>query len=103
MAITDTDVARVAKLACIALTPEGSARARDELNGILGLIEQLQAVDTTGVEPMAHPLSAHQEIALRLRDDEAAATHTLEQRQVLMGNSPAGTEQGLFLVPTVIE
>ncbi|CAM5459501.1 Asp-tRNA(Asn)/Glu-tRNA(Gln) amidotransferase subunit GatC [Eoetvoesiella caeni] len=101
MAITDTDVARVAKLACIALTPEGSAR--DELNGILGLIEQLQAVDTTGVEPMAHPLSAHQEIALRLRDDEAAATHTLEQRQVLMGNSPAGTEQGLFLVPTVIE
>lgn len=103
MAITDNDVARVAKLACIALTPEGSARARDELNGILGLIEQLQAVDTAGVEPMAHPLSAHQEIALRLRDDEAAATHSLEQREILMGNSPAGTEQGLFLVPTVIE
>lgn len=103
MAISDNDVARVAKLASIALTPEDSVRARAELNGILDLIEQLQAVDTTGVEPMAHPLSAHQEIALRLRSDDAAATHSLEQRQTLMSNSPSGTEQGLFLVPTVIE
>ncbi len=103
MAITDQDVTRVARLARIALSPEDSARAQEELNGILDLIEQLQAVDTTGIEPMAHPLSAHQEIALRLRDDKAVATHTLEQRQALMANSPSGSEQGLFLVPTVIE
>lgn len=101
MAITDQDVERIANLARIALTPEGAERTRLELNGILGLIEQLQAVDTQGVEPMAHPLSAHQEINLRLRDDKAASG-TEAQRAALMANAPA-TSEGLFLVPTVIE
>jgi aspartyl-tRNA(Asn)/glutamyl-tRNA(Gln) amidotransferase subunit C len=102
MAITDTDVARITRLARIKLSPEATVRALNELNGILGLIEQLQAVDTTGVEPMAHPLSAHQNISLRLRDDIAAPTHTLDQRNALMANAPA-EQDGLFLVPTVIE
>ena len=102
MAITEQDVARIARLARIALTPEGAARTQKELNGILGLIQKLQSVDTTGIEPMAHPLSAHQEIALRLRPDAAGPTATLEQRDALMSNSPAKAE-GLFLVPTVIE
>lgn len=102
MAITQQDIARIAKLARIELSPEESTRAQQELNGILGLIEQLQAVDTTGIEPMAHPLSAHQDIKLRLRDDAAASTHSLETRQALMANSPAESD-GLFLVPTVIE
>ena len=102
MAITDQDVTRVARLARIALSSEDSARAQEELNGILSLIEQLQAVDTASVEPMAHPLSAHQEITLRLRPDTAAATATPEQRKALMLNAPA-EENGLFLVPTVIE
>lgn len=73
-----------------------------ELGRMLGLIEQLQAVDTTGVEPMAHPLAGHQAVALRLRDDQAAAAQTLEQRASHMANAPAQHE-GLFLVPTVIE
>jgi aspartyl-tRNA(Asn)/glutamyl-tRNA(Gln) amidotransferase subunit C len=102
MAITQQDVARIAKLARIELSPDESARAEQELNGILGLIEQLQAVDTSGIEPMAHPLSAHQDIKLRLRDDGASPTHSLETRQALMANSPAESD-GLFLVPTVIE
>lgn len=102
MAITDQDVARIARLARIAISPTDSDRTQKELNGILGLIEQLQAIDTTGIEPMAHPLSAHQDITLRLRPDVAAATHTTEQRQSLMANSPAESD-GLFLVPTVIE
>ncbi|HWL27936.1 MAG TPA: Asp-tRNA(Asn)/Glu-tRNA(Gln) amidotransferase subunit GatC [Burkholderiaceae bacterium] len=102
MAITQQDVARIAKLARIELSPDESTRAQQELNGILGLIEQLQAVDTAGIEPMAHPLSAHQDIKLRLRDDRAAPTHSLETRQALMANSPAESD-GLFLVPTVIE
>ena len=101
MAITDKDVERIANLARIALSGEGAERARHELNGILDLIEQLQAVDTQGVEPMAHPLSAHQEISLRLREDQAA-TGTEAQRDALMANAPA-TAEGLFLVPTVIE
>lgn len=102
MTISDQDIARIARLARIDISLGDSARARSELTGILGLIAQLQAVDTTGVEPMAHPLSAHQEISLRLREDAAAAPQTLEQRAILMRNSPA-EGQGLFLVPTVIE
>lgn len=102
MAITEQDVARIARLARIELSPQESTRAHQELNGILGLIEQLQAVDTTGVEPMAHPLAAHQDIKLRLRDDAPSATRTLDERQALMANAPAN-DNGLFLVPTVIE
>ncbi|NYT36214.1 Asp-tRNA(Asn)/Glu-tRNA(Gln) amidotransferase subunit GatC [Allopusillimonas soli] len=102
MAITEQDVARIARLASIELTSEQSAQAQAELNGILQLIQQLQAVDTQGIEPMAHPLAAHQDISLRLRPDAAAATHTAEQRDALMANAPARHE-GLFLVPTVIE
>lgn len=101
MAINDQDVARIANLARIALTPEGAEQTRHELNGILGLIEQLQAVDTQGIEPMAHPLSAHQAVSLRLRDDKSEPGSD-EQRAALMANAPATTE-GLFLVPTVIE
>lgn len=102
MPITEQDVARIARLARIELSPGETARAQTELDGILNLIAQLQAVDTAGIEPMAHPLSAHQEIALRLRPDSAAATGTETQRQTLMANAPA-QEAGLFLVPTVIE
>ncbi|MBV6305733.1 Asp-tRNA(Asn)/Glu-tRNA(Gln) amidotransferase subunit GatC [Candidimonas humi] len=102
MAIDHKDVARIAQLARLELTPEAAQRALSELNGIFDLIQQLQAVDTQGIEPMAHPLSAHQEITLRLRPDAAAPTHTLEQRQELMSNAPAASE-GLFLVPTVLE
>lgn len=102
MAINDQDVARIARLACIELSPTESLQAQKDLSGILNLIEQLQAVDTAGIEPMAHPLAAHQDIHLRLRPDAAAPTHTLEQRKALMINSPAG-ENPLFLVPTVLE
>src|SRR5690554_5331588 len=102
MPITEQDVARIARLARIELSPDQTARAQTELDGILNLIEQLQAVDTSGIEPMAHPLSAHQDIKLRLRDDAAAATRTLDERKALMVNAPA-EDNGLFLVPTVIE
>ncbi|NLZ10069.1 MAG: Asp-tRNA(Asn)/Glu-tRNA(Gln) amidotransferase subunit GatC [Alcaligenaceae bacterium] len=102
MAITQDDVTRVARLARIALSESDSQTMQTELNGILGLIEELQAVDTSGIEPMAHPLSAHQDIALRLRDDQPLPTQSVGQRDALMTNAPAQTE-GLFLVPTVIE
>ena len=69
MALNDKDVARIARLARIELTPEQRAHAQTELNGILHLIERLQSVDTQGVEPLAHPLSAHEDITLRLRED----------------------------------
>ncbi|TEA79137.1 Asp-tRNA(Asn)/Glu-tRNA(Gln) amidotransferase subunit GatC [Allopusillimonas ginsengisoli] len=102
MAITEHDVNRIARLARIELSSDQNLQAQQELNGILALIEQLQAVDTQGIEPMAHPLSAHQDIHLRLRPDVAWPTNTPEQRAALMANSPARHEN-LFLVPTVIE
>ncbi|MDQ8032004.1 Asp-tRNA(Asn)/Glu-tRNA(Gln) amidotransferase GatCAB subunit C [Bordetella genomosp. 1] len=102
MALTAQDVARIARLARIELTPEQQDTAQTELNGILDLIEKLQAVDTTGVEPLAHPLSAHEDVVLRLRDDKPIEPSTPERRAELLANAPAQAE-GLFLVPKVIE
>lgn len=102
MAISEQDVTRIAQLARIQLPPDETIQAQKDLGKILELMARLRAVDTEGVEPMAHPLSAHQEIALRLREDAAAPTHTADERNALMSNAPAQAE-GLFLVPTVIE
>lgn len=102
MAITEHDVDRIARLARIELSPEQNTQAQQQLSGIMTLIEQLQAVDTTGITPMAHPLAAHQNVQLRLRPDVAWPTNTAAQRAALMVNSPAPHEN-LFLVPTVIE
>lgn len=102
MAISEQDVMRIAQLARIQLSPDETAQTQKELSDILGLMARLQAVDTKDVEPMAHPLSAHQDIQLRLRDDSAAATLTESERARLMENAPAQAD-GLFLVPTVIE
>ncbi|AZY50506.1 Asp-tRNA(Asn)/Glu-tRNA(Gln) amidotransferase subunit GatC [Bordetella avium] len=102
MALNQQDVARIARLARIELTPEQQSRAQDELNGILHLIERLQAVDTQGVEPLAHPLSAHEDIPLRLRQDAVTETASAERRAELLANAPEQSA-GLFLVPKVIE
>lgn len=102
MTITQQDVDRIARLACLELTPEQTERTQTEFSDILALIQQLQSVDTGGVTPMSHPLSGHQEVVLRLRDDTPQPTATSEERDALMANAPA-TAEGLFLVPTVIE
>lgn len=102
MSINQQDVAHIAHLARIDLSAEQSAQVEQDFTRILGLIQTLQTVDTAGVEPMFHPLSAHQEISLRLRTDQAEATRTESQRQEMMRNAPA-EQDGLFLVPTVIE
>lgn len=102
MALTEQDIGHLAQLAGLQLSSEDQQRTVQQLSRILELIEQLQAVDTTGIEPMAHPLAAHQPIALRLREDNAVAGHTPDQRAAHLRNAPAQHE-GLFLVPTVIE
>lgn len=102
MAISQQDVARIAQLAHIELSPERTAQAEQDFARIINLIEVLESVDTQGVEPMTHPLSAIQEISLRLRPDVAAPTATEAERVALMANAPA-QDEGLFLVPTVIE
>ena len=102
MALTDQEVARIARLARLHLTPDQQVQAQTDLNKILGIIETLQSVDTSGVEPLAHPLASVSDIHLRLREDVVTEVSSAEQRAALMANAP-GASEGLFLVPKVIE
>lgn len=95
MALTLEDVSRIAHLARIHVSPDEAARTLAQLNDIFALIEQMRAVDTEGIEPMAHPLGGAQ----RLRPD-AVTEHV--DRDAHMRNAPL-QEDGLFLVPRVIE
>jgi aspartyl-tRNA(Asn)/glutamyl-tRNA(Gln) amidotransferase subunit C len=95
MSLSVADVRRIARLARLALPDEEAVAAQAKLGSVFGLIERLQAVDTEGVEPMTHP----QPMALRLRDDEVTET---DRRADFQAVAPA-VEQGLYLVPRVIE
>lgn len=99
MALTSNDIDRIANLARLELSPEESARTLSQLNGFFGIVEKMQAVDTSGVQPLAHPVAAIQDVVLRLREDIASEPN---QREANMRNAPAQGE-GLFLVPKVIE
>ena len=99
MSLSNDQVGHIARLARIALSEAEIEATRDKLNGIFGLIEQMQAVDTTGVKPLAHPLPAVQPVALRLMDDAVSEPNA---REAYLANAPAA-ERGLFLVPRVIE
>jgi aspartyl-tRNA(Asn)/glutamyl-tRNA(Gln) amidotransferase subunit C len=102
MALSTEDVKRIAKLARISLDDEKTvnvADMKDKLNGIFAMIETLQSVDTQGVAPLAHPLSVYGVLSQRVRDD---AVTEVDNRSANMANAPA-TENGLFLVPKVIE
>ena len=95
MSLTTDDVKRIAHLARIEVTEDEAQATLAKLSGILGLIEQMQAVDTTGIEPMSHS----QDVTQRLRDDVVTETN---QRELFQSNAPA-VENGLYLVPKVIE
>ena len=99
MALTPQDIGRIANLARLELRPEESERMLTQLNGFFDIVEQMRAVDTTGIEPLSHPVAAIQDIALRLRDDVVSEPNQREANQL---SAPA-VERGLFLVPKVIE
>jgi len=99
MALTSQDIDRIANLARLALAPEEGERMLTQINGFFGIVQAMQAVDTAGIEPMAHPVAAIQDIMLRLRPDVASETN---QRDLNQQSAPA-VERGLFLVPKVIE
>ena len=99
MALTFKDIERVANLARLELRPDETEHTLSQLNGFFALVEQMQAVNTDGVEPLAHPAAMLGEVALRLRDDIASEPNQREASQV---SAPA-VERGLFLVPKVIE
>ncbi|HPQ95349.1 MAG: Asp-tRNA(Asn)/Glu-tRNA(Gln) amidotransferase subunit GatC [Thiothrix sp.] len=95
MAITDSEVKKAAHLARLALADEQLEVYTRNLSSILALVDQLQAVDTTGVEPMAHPL----DMAQRLREDVVTETNQRDRYQAMAPE----VENGLYLVPKVIE
>ena len=95
MALERSDVEKIAHLARLGLDEAEIPRTTETLNNTLGLIDQMQAVDTTGIEPLAHPLEATQ----RLRADVVSETN---QRDAYQAIAPA-VENGLYLVPKVIE
>ena len=99
MALTTQDIARVAELARLELRPDETQRTLSQLNGFFKLVEQMEAINTDGVEPLAHPAAVLGEVALRLREDIASEPNQREASQV---SAPA-VENGLFLVPKVIE
>jgi aspartyl-tRNA(Asn)/glutamyl-tRNA(Gln) amidotransferase subunit C len=99
MSLSDDQIRRLARLARIALRPDESAAVAERLNGILSLIDQMQAIDTAGIEPMSHALDAHLPVGQRLRPDEVTET---DRRELYQSVAPA-VEDGLYLVPKVIE
>ena len=101
MSLTLTDVKRIAHLARLEL-PDADAEAGptlERLNTFFGLVEQMQAVDTTGIAPLAHPIEQIEDVALRLRED---AVTEIVDREALQRPAPA-VQDGLYLVPRVIE
>jgi aspartyl-tRNA(Asn)/glutamyl-tRNA(Gln) amidotransferase subunit C len=110
MSLTSNDIHRLAQLSRLHFDAPASARLLGQLNGFFSIVEQMRAVDTSGVVPMAHPIDAMPNLAshdptvqegmhLRLRDDLVSEPN---QRDANQRSAPA-VERGLFLVPKVIE
>lgn len=95
MSLNSADIKRIAHLARIEVSDTEAEATLTKLTGILGLIEQLQAVDTKGIVPMSHS----QDVTQRLREDVVTETN---QRELFQSIAPA-VEGGLYLVPKVIE
>ena len=95
MALTENDLRRLARLARIRVEDDEAGPLLAQMSGILGLIDQLQAVDTRGVEPLSHALELQQ----RLRQDTVTE---IDRRAQFQAVAPQ-VEAGLYLVPKVIE
>jgi aspartyl-tRNA(Asn)/glutamyl-tRNA(Gln) amidotransferase subunit C len=95
MSLSLADVEKVARLARLAMSDEELKAAQSQLNNIFGLIAEMQAVDTQGITPMSHA----QDVAQRLREDKVTEPN---QREAFQAVAPQ-VEQGLYLVPQVIE
>ena len=95
MSLTINDVKKVARLARLAVSEKEAQTAHAQLSDIFGLIAEMQAVDTTGIEPMSHA----QNVTQRLREDKVTESN---QRELFQSIAPQA-ERGLYLVPQVIE
>lgn len=95
MSLELQDIEHIARLARLAVSHEDAPGYRQDLNNILHLVEQMNQLDTQGVNPLAHPL----ELTQRLRPDQVTESN---QRDALQAIAPQ-TQEGLYLVPKVIE
>lgn len=104
MALSIEDIKKIAHLARIEVNDSDAAATLTKLTGILGLIEQMQAVNTEGIVPMSHS----QDVVQRLRDDVVTKTNQREAFQQIApalgnGSTERAVDNGLYLVPKVIE
>ena len=95
MSLSTEEVKKISLLARLAISDEEAQQYSESLSEIFDLVEQMNAVDTTGIEPMAHP----QDISQRLREDVVTA---VDEREKFQSIAPA-TEDNLYLVPKVLE
>jgi aspartyl-tRNA(Asn)/glutamyl-tRNA(Gln) amidotransferase subunit C len=94
-----SDIQRIAKLSHLEISASTQTQILGQLNGFFAIVERIQSVDTTDIEPLAHPTAVLQAVQLRLEKDSAQAMPALE---TAMQNAPAQAS-GVFLVPRVIE
>jgi aspartyl-tRNA(Asn)/glutamyl-tRNA(Gln) amidotransferase subunit C len=99
MSLSPDDVVRIARLARIAIASDECPEVLGRLNSVLGLVEEMRAVDTVGIEPMAHALDGHFAQGQRLREDRPSEP---DRRALYQSVAPA-VDEGLYLVPKVIE
>lgn len=100
MSLALSDVKRIANLAQLELTDDQAAKTLGQLNGIFALVEQMSAVDTSGIEPLSHPIAALMpNLSLRFRDDVVTEPNRRDDYQ----QSAPAIQDGLYLVPKVIE
>jgi aspartyl-tRNA(Asn)/glutamyl-tRNA(Gln) amidotransferase subunit C len=99
MPLQPSDIDRIATLARLRLSSAEQTSMLAQINDFFAIVERMRAVDTSGVEPLAHPLSAVMDLPLRLRDDIATPPAI---REATLANAPAA-QDGLFIVPRVVE
>ncbi|WP_298288345.1 Asp-tRNA(Asn)/Glu-tRNA(Gln) amidotransferase subunit GatC [Thiomonas sp.] len=99
MSLSLDDIDRLAHLARLDLSAAERSQMQTDLNAFFAVVEQMRAVPTAGVQPLAHPLSAVQDMPLRLRDDVVTEG---DIRDAALRNAP-DAQDGLFLVPRVVE
>jgi aspartyl-tRNA(Asn)/glutamyl-tRNA(Gln) amidotransferase subunit C len=99
MSLSTQDIDRIANLARLEISPAEGPKLLDQINDFFKIVEKISAIDTTGIEPLAHPLDTIQTMSLRLREDVASEPN---HRSANQQTAPA-VERGLFLVPKVIE
>ena len=95
MSLSTEEIKKISLLARLAISDEEAQQYSESLSEIFDLVAQMNAVDTSGIEPMAHP----QDISQRLREDVVTASNEREKFQSI---APS-TEKGLYLIPQVIE